>query len=230
MILINEQAFEVVGARDEGSPLVSVNTIIGNVMYRVPQCADLMAEMELRRAAHILADASGALCINLDITLAVVGDVNTLTYTLSPTTVSKVAIVYGVYVNGVRLANSAFTLSDDATQTITISAASFTEAGDTLRVVCSLSPKQSCGSFPAWFIEDYGDTITSGALSRLFGMDGKPWTDYSSARLESIAFHNGVTDSVVRRMHGGRAFTPRMRSPLEWLPSTASQPVAQTQG
>ena len=160
----------------------------------------------------------------LDITLAVVGDVNTL-HTLSPDGF-KGGIAYGVYV-AVRLVNSAFTLSDDATQTITISVASFRRR-DTLRVVCSLfraiadrsrrgtwrttatrSPAVRCRVCSAW-------TASRGRITR--------------RRVLSIVFHNGVTDSVVRRMHGGRAFTPRMRSPLEWLPSTASQPVAQTQG
>ncbi len=213
MILVNEQPFDVIGARAESNPLVGLSTLLEQCLYRLPGCADVMILKELQYAAKLFSDVTGALLVTLDNAMVAA----TYTYAITPTTDAGIKIVYSVKSGANRVPYNAFTIAESATPAITVNTASYIVADQTLRVTCSLSPNEACESYPDWFVEQYGPAVISGTLARLMNMDGRPWTDKASAVGASMAFHIGVLDAVVRRRHGGRAFTLKNKNPMAWL-------------
>lgn len=213
MILVNEQPFDVVGARAESNPLVGLSTLLEQCLYRLPQCADVMIQKELQYMAKLFADVTGALLVTLDNPMITETD----TYTITPATDAGIKVVYSVKSGANRVPYNSFTITEAAVPSITVSTASYIVDAAILRVTCSLTPHEACLEYPDWFIQQYGPAVISGTLARLMNMDGKPWTDKASAVGLSMTFHTGVLDAVVRRRHGGRAFTLKNKNPMAWL-------------
>lgn len=210
--MVNEQPFDVSGARAESDPLVAISTLLEQCLYRLPGCADVMILKELQYTAKLFADVSGALLVTLTNTM----ETGTLTYDITPETAAAIKIIYSVRSGANRVPYNAFTVTESATPTITLTTPYVVNTG-VLTVTCSLTPAEACLAYPDWFIEQYGPAVISGTLARLMNMDGKPWTDKASAVGLSMTFHTGVLDAVVRRRHGGRAFTLKNKNPMAWL-------------
>ena len=58
---------------------------------------------------------------------------------------------------------------------------------------------------PKAFLARYGEAILSGALVRLFSMQGKAWTDAEQARQHGIHYENAIAEARLRGMRGGPA-------------------------
>ena len=58
---------------------------------------------------------------------------------------------------------------------------------------------------PRAFLRRYGDALVDGALTRLFSMTAKPWTDAEQARQRGIAYANALSEARQRSVCGGPA-------------------------
>lgn len=58
---------------------------------------------------------------------------------------------------------------------------------------------------PKAFLRRYGDALVDGALTRLFSMTAKPWTDAEQARQRGVAYANALSEARQRSMCGGPA-------------------------
>ena len=67
-----------------------------------------------------------------------------------------------------------------------------------LRVTAIEIPKNGSERAPRWFYDKYGDAIVSGALSKLFAMTGKAWSDPAQATTENVRYENFLTEARVR--------------------------------
>lgn len=56
---------------------------------------------------------------------------------------------------------------------------------------------------PKAFLRRYGDALVDGALTRLFSMTAKPWTDAEQARQRGVAYANALSEARQRSMCGG---------------------------
>lgn len=59
-------------------------------------------------------------------------------------------------------------------------------------------PKPGSERAPRWFYAKYGAAVVAGALVKLFGMTGKPWTDGVQAQHELVRWENALTEARVR--------------------------------
>lgn len=66
-----------------------------------------------------------------------------------------------------------------------------------IRVRIVEQPKMGSEVAPRWFLDKYGEAVVAGALTRLFGMNGKPWTDAVQAQSELIRYENFTTNARV---------------------------------
>lgn len=58
-------------------------------------------------------------------------------------------------------------------------------------------PKMGSEVAPKWFLDKYGEAVVAGALTRLFGMNGKPWADAVQAQSELIRYENFTTQARI---------------------------------
>ena len=50
---------------------------------------------------------------------------------------------------------------------------------------------------PKWFLNKYGEAVVAGALTRLYGMSNKSWTDSAQAQSEMIRYENFTTNARI---------------------------------
>ena len=65
-----------------------------------------------------------------------------------------------------------------------------------MRVDFSVVPNDDNENIPQWMVDRWGGVIRSGALYRLFAMDGKPWSDATQARLEMEKWTAGLSEAA----------------------------------
>lgn len=63
-------------------------------------------------------------------------------------------------------------------------------------------PKIGEEKAPSWFYHKYSDAIISGALSNLFAMQGRPWSDPVQSQKELIKYSNHLSTSRARTADG----------------------------
>lgn len=68
-----------------------------------------------------------------------------------------------------------------------------------MRVRQEEMPSLNSERVPHGFIEQYGDAICSGVLSRLCAMSGRSWSDANLAALERINYENAKSEARMRR-------------------------------
>ncbi len=78
-----------------------------------------------------------------------------------------------------------------------------------LRVTEIEQPKLNSERAPRWFFHKYGDAVVAGALVKLFGMTGKPWTDGAQAQHELVRWENYVTETRLRMVGDGNSSSGR---------------------
>lgn len=79
---------------------------------------------------------------------------------------------------------------------------------DSLVIYYAVAPKRTATSLPDWIANDYWEDIVAGALSRLMGMSGRPWSDANGAVMRRNQFDTAIglaRDSALRAL--GRAPT-----------------------
>ena len=66
-------------------------------------------------------------------------------------------------------------------------------------------PKLNSERAPRWFFNKYGDAVVAGALVKLFGMTGRPWTDGVQAQHELVRWENFLTETRLRLTGAGHS-------------------------
>lgn len=56
-------------------------------------------------------------------------------------------------------------------------------------------PKVTAEEAPSWFVQRYGDAIVSGAVGRIMGMSGRPWSDAAKAAEENLRYESAVNEA-----------------------------------
>lgn len=57
---------------------------------------------------------------------------------------------------------------------------------------------------PAWFLDRFADAVISGALVKLFGMQGRPWTDPAQGQQEAVRYENFCTVAKMNALTKGQ--------------------------
>lgn len=57
---------------------------------------------------------------------------------------------------------------------------------------------------PAWFLDRFADAVVSGALVKLFGMQGRPWADPAQGQQETIRYENFCTVAKLNSLTRGQ--------------------------
>lgn len=68
-----------------------------------------------------------------------------------------------------------------------------------MRVLQEEIPSLNSEKAPRGFIEQYGDAICSGVMSRLCAMSGRSWSDANLSALERISYENAKSEARMRR-------------------------------
>lgn len=75
-------------------------------------------------------------------------------------------------------------------------------SGDPIRVRACVLPDRTCADAPDWLMQRYGDTIASGAIMMLAGMQGRPWFNMAAYKMHEALWRRGLGEGVVGKVHG----------------------------
>ena len=65
-------------------------------------------------------------------------------------------------------------------------------------------PRFDSESAPAWFLDRFADAVISGALAKLFAMQGRPWTDPAQCQQETVRWENFCTVAKLNSLTKGQ--------------------------
>lgn len=175
----------------------TVANLAEDMVYRLPGCTDIMIRKELQRAYYDFARLSCAITTKQVIHL----HDGQVIYSICPQVPRmQICTVRAVYIDGRKLTKGEYATHYDA---ITISSFALVEGHRHLVVVLQEVPHFGDEEAPRWFIDKYRQAIVAGALVRLFGMTGKPWTDAAQAQSEMITWENYLTEARVNSNTNG---------------------------
>ena len=181
----------------------SIAELASNIVYRLPGCADEMVRRALRDSYGDFCRLSNALKTERIIPILPRRDRCPIT-PLTPDCV--IESISGVWYHGVRLAEGVdYSVSLGTTPCIILGrymVPKEEKPGHEIRVVCIEQPKSGSERAPKWFIRKYGDAICAGALVKLFGMTGRPWSDAMQMRMEHVRWDNAVSGARMAVMSG----------------------------
>lgn len=80
----------------------------------------------------------------------------------------------------------------------------------TIEFCCALKPKQSACQIPDFLMEDYNDTLASGAAYRMFAMPKQDWTNNALAMLNYKEYMRGVARARLIKAQGTTQSAVRM--------------------
>lgn len=84
-------------------------------------------------------------------------------------------------------------------------------------VIFSVTPKIGCEIAPAWFLNRYGNAIISCALYRLQSMMKKPWSDPQQAQQHALEYNKELDNATIDRLTFIHKGDINARSPLPWI-------------
>jgi len=187
------------------------DSLLPDVLPEVDTCPDFTAEKELRRAAIEFCDLSGILRKKSD-PINVVA--NKSSYQAQSISESMVLGIIRVKYNGVMI----FPITEDKLDTENPGWESVTGSQPThyiltdtrtirlypiptealtrgLVIESTYRPKRDADGMDDLILDEYADTLVSGALYRLFSMSSKPWADRNEARRHEIIFRRGISEA-----------------------------------
>jgi hypothetical protein len=217
---------------------IAYETLLSEIIPMVPGCPDTLIESNIRAAVIELCEKSGVYQAELDPVTTVA---NIYEYDLEPpsgTVVHKImwAVHKGKDLEPIstnlleqripkwREADSAGTPQYYVKQTQSsfwlVPTPDVTQASSTI-VRAQLKPTHTSTAVDNDLINDYRDTIVSGALFRLLRLPSKDWTDYTGAQVYGSLFAEGIqtaerrarhADSgIARKVNYGGLYTPTKR-------------------
>ncbi len=176
----------------------SISELAEDMVYRLPGCANIMIRKELQKAYFDFCRLSVALTGEIEIPIE---DGETVYYVFPKFARTQVYSVRDVWVDGRRLRNGDYRFIHG--DMIAIAPNVSLEGRETLRVAIQHVPMYGEEDAPKWFIDRYGQAIVAGALSRLFAMTGKAWSDTNQAKTEMVTWENYLTEARVDSVTGG---------------------------
>ena len=198
-------------------PLSRVSGIAEDLVYRLPGCSDLMVRKELQNALRSFCRVTGALRVSREYSIPSDGRVP-----LATALEASVQTVHGVAFGDVAVNRAYLSVEDGTPPVLVLSESALSMAAalgaTTVAVVYSLVPLPGAEEVPEWFLRDHWDGIASGAMSRLFSMLGRPWSDPAQAKDEASAYNVAVTAACLKTRRGGKiAGDLSCRNSKPWL-------------
>jgi len=205
-MMIPAELFNAIGVPSEGQSTVRITDYLKSMAYKLPNCSDLTIEREIWNTVCDISSRIGALREKQTGTLGAGG-----TLQISAPSYGDFHRLVGAGIGGTRSAITTISISDTATYpVVTFSGGT---QGSTAYVEFSVIPdinanhdKTKSGSTypndkwvaPEWFLNKYSRIITAGAMFRVLGMTGRPWTDFNGARANAVVYNREIN----RLSHG----------------------------
>lgn len=177
----------------------SLAKLAENMVFRLPGCADVMIRKCLASAYRDFCKRTCALKTSRTMTI----DGTRRAYRVAPMISDCIVdCVLAVFIGRNELEKERYSLNGDF---IVFDRGVLPKDDETaeVRVECVEIPKISSEVAPQSFIDRHGDAITSGALSQLFAMTNRPWSDPAQAMACASEYENALTECRVRHHAGG---------------------------
>lgn len=195
-----------IGADADPKDYDGLKTLMGNLVYRLTGCGELMIRKTLQAVYRDFCEQSRALTQVIEQPL--VSGQND--YRVNPAYNSVVDAVVMVAIGRRVLAKSEYTIQDGSPLIITLpdgvaEAELRDDPAALLGQYAILIPKMESEDCPYWFYQRYGTALVSGVLYRLMSMLNKPWSDAQQAVIERTDYVNAITKSVAASFTGSAA-------------------------
>lgn len=189
-----------IGADAEPNDYDGLKTLMGNLVYRLTGCGELMIRKTLQAVYREFCEQTGALRVSVG--QALVSGQNE--YRITVPYSGLVDAVVTVSIGERTLAKSEFTLRDGQPLTIGLQdgvAESELRSDPTAKLseLVVVIPSMGSEECPYWFYQMYGAALVSGVLYRLMSMLNKPWSDAQQAVIERTDYVNAISKAVIAR-------------------------------
>ena len=180
----------------------NLGSLSEDMVYRLPGCADLMIRKTLQNVFREFCLTTWALRGTSE--HAIVADQASYNIVIpSSTYIHRIVSVYKG--TSLLVENVDYTaLTGTPAKVVLKSVPTSADSAVVLKVETVCVPTRGSEDVPTWFSEMYGDALISGALYKLFAMDGKPWADTSQAKLEGIAWQNAINEASSKSISGSQ--------------------------
>ena len=181
----------------------AIAELADNLVYRLPGCEDETVRRSLREAFCDFCRLSNALVTVQDVAL----EPGTCNYPVPAVTPKcTVESVASVELRGYSLrAGRDYGILPGPELVFRESLLPAEGEECSVCVKCVEMPRTGSERAPRWFIRKYGDAICAGALVKLFGMTGRPWSDPMQMRMELVRWENAITTTRMM-VSGGSPF------------------------
>ncbi len=188
--------------------LRNLGSLADDMVYRLPGCDDVMVRKTLQAACRDFCERTSALRFHIPVTF----DVGRRSYPVVAPCDCRVKAVREVKffhlwvetVDGVEVTHKVFTPANRKWTVepgpVVVFTGAITEefisscTGFIAEVDCV--PSMNSEDLPGPFVDQFGEAIVAGALSRLFAMQNRPWTDAAQAASEKITFEKAVNEAA----------------------------------
>lgn len=175
----------------------SIAALAENVVYRLPNVADVMVRKTLQVVYGDFARLSCCFVSWRDID----SEDGETDYAVAPMFPGmNVSAVSEVLLDGRKLVNGRDYRIFNAGNTPFVQLRAETSDDQVISVRAVELPKYNSEKAPKWFIEKYGEAIVAGSLVKLYGMSGRRWSDADMARQEMIRWENFCTTARVNSL------------------------------
>ena len=176
---------------------MNLDTLLPDVLPYVLPCPTSITLDALRRAALDFCKTSEAWREHIDATVIT----GMREIVLTPSHGGKVMRVMALHIDCIHVPHDEFSFAD---QTITLHSRPGRNAMASALV--SLGPTRTGCSMPSSLLDEWGETIASGAISRLKGMSGKEieWSDPQGASYHQQLFDEGTARARIQVLRGDR--------------------------
>ena len=200
-------------APQSDSTKADLKSLVGDVVYRVQGCSDLMVRKMLQEAWRDFAERTGIMKYTFSATLASA----TYRYALSDASTDDETCVGSIECAWMKKSGEAprrlFEARDivldtkSSPQAIVLTklpTITGTDAITNYTVVAQLRmlPKRGSENIPTGILERHGGAIVHGALARMFAMANQAWSDTAQAQIESALYDKACEDASENTVFG----------------------------
>ena len=192
--------------QDRNRPLRAVMEMAERMMLRLNGCADVMVARALIDAFREFCDRSEVwrdwVCLSARDAEGCCCQGRWRAYLPCVPAGCHVKSVFGVRADGREVPRRHWSFTDGACGGWVEVDGTWLSLGEVRRLEAWVSfvPDDDNEDIPRWMVQRWGGVIRSGALYRLFAMDGKAWSDATQARLELEAWNAGVSEAAYAGM------------------------------
>lgn len=193
-LCIPPELFNAIPMPASGNTSTNISTLVkGEMSYRLPSVSDVMMQKETWHVICNFCERVGGLVEKLT------GNVSTSSsgLTITAPTYGKFQRLVGAGVDGEACSIEKVSLQETSTgPKFSFDATLLTSTNKTgyllYTVVPDIDKAPSSQNLPLWFINKYSKVFVSGGLFRILSMQGRPWTDITTARLFAVEYNNEI--------------------------------------